>query len=82
MTACSFTACAASAISEFRVLPRRTDAPPISDGIRRALAWPNVESPVTVASCALHREAFRKAARTVMGETVIAGDVVTREVGS
>lgn len=74
MTTCSFTTCSADATVTLRMIPRRTDTP-ISQVIARAMVWPGVESATTIHSCALHRAAFRQAARTVMIEVALDGNV-------
>lgn len=71
--------CTRAASVSLRMLPRRTDVP-IAAGIKAALAWPTVELACTVYACPQHREAFRRAAKTMMSEVALGDDVATREV--
>lgn len=68
--------CKASPMVAYRLIPRR-DVEPLTDEIRRALAWPGVAAPCEVRACgdAAHQRQARSQGVTVLSVTPLSAGV-------
>ena len=77
-TLCGLPDCTRPAVVTYRVRPRR-DREPLTDAVRRALAWPGLASPVDVTSCSPCAKRVKEAGQ-VLQVTSVGDDVDVRKL--